>query len=266
MNIPRLLWVDLSLQRSRSDLHIKFSEYCRIHYTAEIGAIPKVILEFSPQLLCFEYDYPDLPGLRALQRTKLQFSSLPVLMLTEYHSESLAIWALRTRVWDYFVKPLVVKDILHRIDILSKLANSQKQESTRANYMPAAYIPNEVRFCRPTIEKHRTAAAISYIEKYYSGNIRVADVARICGLPQAQFSLIFKREQAITFRAFLIRHRIREAKKLLKNPCASVTDVGFAVGFSDLSDFAEIFRRYVGTSPLKYKMGNSDSVLAPLSV
>ena len=80
-----------------------------------------MIRRVAPQILCFEYDYPDLKGLRTLQKTKHQFPSLPVLMVTEYHSESLAVWAFRAGIWDYLVKPVAVEDILCRLDILSNI-------------------------------------------------------------------------------------------------------------------------------------------------
>jgi AraC-like DNA-binding protein len=39
---------------------------------------------------------------------------------------------------------------------------------------------------------------------------------------------------------------------MLGHPGASITDVAFAVGFNDLSHFAQMFRRYVGICPSDY--------------
>ena len=39
-------------------------------------------------------------------------------MITEEHSESLAVWALRARVWDYLVKPVDLSYLLSRVDVL----------------------------------------------------------------------------------------------------------------------------------------------------
>jgi AraC-like DNA-binding protein len=68
-----------------------------------------------------------------------------------------------------------------------------------------------------------------------------------------QFSRQFKQTYGMTFQEFLIRRRMTEAVRLLKNPSASVTDVCYTVGFRDLSYFARTFRRYVGMTPSRYK-------------
>ena len=57
----------------------------------------------------------------------------------------------------------------------------------------------------------------------------------------------------MTFQEYVVRRRMQEAMRLLKHPSAAVTDVCFAVGYTDLSYFTRTFRRYIGTSPSVYK-------------
>jgi DNA-binding NarL/FixJ family response regulator len=61
-----------------------------VRLAERLAAVPETIRKTSPKLLCFEYDYPELSGLRALQQAKRDHAGLPILMLTEYHSEALA--------------------------------------------------------------------------------------------------------------------------------------------------------------------------------
>jgi DNA-binding response OmpR family regulator len=67
-----------------------------------------------PDVLVAEYDYPDLNALRLLREVRERFPLLPIVIFTLQHSEALAVWALRNRVWDYFVKPLA-KRVVQRI-------------------------------------------------------------------------------------------------------------------------------------------------------
>ena len=90
----------------------------QVHRAVLVQEISDKIRQVSPHFLCFEFDFPDLEGLRAVKTTKLRFPELPILMLTDYHSEDLAVWAFRARVWDFLVKPLSSSDLHDRVETL----------------------------------------------------------------------------------------------------------------------------------------------------
>jgi AraC-like DNA-binding protein len=50
----------------------------------------------------------------------------------------------------------------------------------------------------------------------------------------------------------VLRYRILEACRLLRNPNANVTKVAYSVGFNDASYFSRVFRRFIGVSPSSY--------------
>ena len=47
----------------------------------------------------------------------------------------------------------------------------------------------------------------------------------------------------------MVRYRIREACRLLRNPNAQVSEIAYAVGFSEPSYFTKTFKKLVGTPP-----------------
>jgi AraC-like DNA-binding protein len=67
-----------------------------------------------------------------------------------------------------------------------------------------------------------------------------------------RFSRSFRETYGITFQDYVVRYRILESCRLLKNPHANITDVAYAIGFNDASYFSRTFRRYVGISPSNY--------------
>lgn len=256
MTLQNLLWVDLRCFPSTFNLYETLESLYPIHLLLNPETISDGVKEFSPVALCFEYDYPDLRGLKALQKAKSNFPRLPILMLTEYHPEVLAIWALRNRVWDYIVKPVSLEELTQRVELLLKLPKKGSAER-RVNHMPTEPIPREVKFSMPRHKRRIAVQAVSYVEKKYAYKISVWDVARFCGLTSSRFSTVFKKQQGITFREFLLRYRIRKAQDLLAYPGVSITDVALSAGFNDLSFFSKMFRRYVGSRPSDYRAGLS---------
>ena len=63
----------------------------------------------------------------------------------------------------------------------------------------------------------------------------------------------------ISFRAYVVRYRLKETCRLLGNPGATVSDVAFAVGFNDHPYFARTFKRHFGVCPSSL-IGKEDSV------
>lgn len=250
--LPESVWIDLRFNRFDSLLYDLLRRFSSAHYLSEIKQIPQAVNDLKPRLICFDLDYPDLMRFRAIQQTKSRHPEIPILMLTEYHSEAVAVWALRTRVWDYLVKPLPAGEFSNRISNIIRLISNREESEKPINSMPAPPIPAEVRFYVARSKGKKTAPALSCIETDYPEKITLGRVAGLCGMGPFQFSRMFKRENGMTFQEFLIQYRIKKALELFRNPHISVTEVAFAVGFNDLSYFSRVFRKYVGAVPSQF--------------
>jgi AraC-like DNA-binding protein len=53
-------------------------------------------------------------------------------------------------------------------------------------------------------------------------------------------------------------HRFQLAKRLLRRPSPSATQIAFAVGYASLSGFCTTFRRRVGCSPTEFREREED--------
>ena len=198
------------------------------------------------------HDYPDAPRLLALQRTKREFPRLPVLMLTEQHCESLAVWAFRTGVRDFMVKPLRGRDMAAHFQRLMEQLPRLDISAGRRNCLPEQPIPVEAR-CTHTVLRKATQSAVRFIETHLHEKISLDEMARLCGIGPSQFSRLFKREHGVNFQDYLARKRIDKARELLGNPNATIAEVAHTVGFSDPPYFARVFRSLVGVSPSTYR-------------
>lgn len=96
-------------------------------------------------------------------------------------------------------------------------------------------------------------AALAQLERSATGDLRLTDLARLAGLSPFHFLRLFKRETGITPYQYLITARIRRAIRLLRDTCSPVTEIAFEVGFGDLSNFINTFRREIGCSPSRFR-------------
>lgn len=257
MNDPntKILWIALCKIRENAQQIDTTSKKIAIHKIQ--GAIDKnhvayAISSNQPNLICFDYDFPDLNDLQLLRQIRFNHSNIPVIMLTMQHSENLAVWAFRTGVRNYLVKPLKCESIVNEFIQLSTLFKPDHSKP-RINLLKSYQIPQEFHFLARPLTSKRTISAINHVEKYFHEKITEKEVAAICGMSIFTFSRMFHKEQSMTFREFLIQHRIVQAKKFLRNPKITITDVAQLSGFTDTSSFSRLFRRYVGMAPSNYQ-------------
>lgn len=95
--------------------------------------------------------------------------------------------------------------------------------------------------------------AMAYIHEHYAEPITRADLARHVSMAEDYLTSCFHKEVGMTLIAYLNRYRVSQARLLLKQSEASVTEIAFAVGFADSGYFSRVFRREVGVSPEAYR-------------
>jgi AraC-like DNA-binding protein len=249
----RLLWIDLRDQIAIPCVGQGLPGRYLVRRIADHRGIPAAIEGTNPAVTCFDFDSPDAAGLQVLHETALNHPRLPILMLTEQHSENLAVWALRARVWDYLVKPLPIQQLCECLDSLWSRPQPYRlsvtsELATGVSSIPAAELRIPIQ--RSAVDSSR---AIPFVQSNFADKIPLATVANLCGMGQFQFSRAFKRDHGLTFRDYLLRYRIGRAAELLRQERTSVTEAAFSVGFSDLSYFARMFRRYTGANPSHYR-------------
>jgi len=252
MEMPTVLWVDLRIGPSKSALDGLDFSFCQLHQQRDEQLISRAIRELGPHVLVFEYDYPNVLLLKVLQRTRQDFPSLPLFMVTEHHCKSLAVWAFRSGVRDFFVKPLRADELAARFARLPEPWPRPDARARRRSCIPEQAIPVEAR-CASPVARNKTLPAVRYVETHLHEKIGLNDMAQLCGLTPFQFCRRFKRENGLNFRDFLLRERVAKAKDLLGNPHAWVADIAYAVGFSDPPYFARVFRGAVGVTPSAFR-------------
>jgi YesN/AraC family two-component response regulator len=248
-----LLWLDMTVSVREAETHSGLDGTFEIHRRAPLASIQSDIERLHPAVAFFDFDFPTKQGLNLLRETKRSHPGLPLIMLTVQHSEALAVWAFRSRVWDYLVKPLARVEVERCVLSLSEMLSLRNAESKpRTATIPGSAIPDEHRTNARDHSDMALSSAIEYVEKNFQTKVSSSRAAALCGMSAFQFSRSFKETYGVTFQEYLLRFRIRRACGLLKNPSAQVADVAQLVGFNDSSYFCKIFKRYTSVAPSRF--------------
>lgn len=259
-----VLWMNLTSNSDTPPVCRRLGSHCRIMHCGNPRTLPQLMDTLSPDVVCFDFGDPAAADRGLVQRIKLDYPSVPLLMFTTSESAELMIWALRTRVWDCFIKPVSCGEILRRLNILLPVLGNDSRQRSRKPLMPERDACASRLQAQQTTET-RTAAVLPYLQEHFHEKIVLADVAQVCGMNAFEFSRWFRREQGITFRDHLMRLRIETAARLLRLDQQSVLDVACSVGFNDPSHFARLFRRHMGITPSDYRSGGMCSTPCPRS-
>ena len=95
--------------------------------------------------------------------------------------------------------------------------------------------------------------SFEYIEKNYSEDIHLKDIARAAGFSEYYFSRLFKEITEKSFHQYLNEIRIKKAEALLNDSNYSVSEAAYASGFSSIATFDRLFREIKGCTPQEFR-------------
>jgi len=99
----------------------------------------------------------------------------------------------------------------------------------------------------------RIGEAISCLETNYQDTIDLDRLARIAHMSKRNFMRSFQAAMGSSPIAHLVQLRVNRGAALLRRTGQSVTEIAFAVGFTDSNYFARQFRKLLGVTPSQYR-------------
>jgi len=103
-----------------------------------------------------------------------------------------------------------------------------------------------------TSYRNSLRAAMDYIDSHYTEPITREEVCRIAHMSKSSFTYIFKQLTGLTFLEYVHSHRVHLAKGLLEERKKNFTQIGMQCGFSSLTYFGRVFKKYTGLTPREY--------------
>ena len=95
--------------------------------------------------------------------------------------------------------------------------------------------------------------ALSYINKNYSKEISLLDVAEHIGMNSFSFGKIFKDYTGKHFTDYIIQLRIDKAKDSLQNSKKTIYEISESVGYRDEKYFMRLFKKKTGLTPNEFR-------------
>ncbi|MFJ2366823.1 helix-turn-helix transcriptional regulator [Pseudomonas sp. NPDC087697] len=252
---PSLLWFDRTHDRSTTELITQFEDVCDCKL-AKDSVFPS---EVQADMICIHFDRPDTPDLRMLLEIKRTIPTIPITMFTVQHSEELAVWAMRSCVWEYMVLPLSASERNRYLTALVQLYElrrnvNDQRKTTQIDHSPT--LPGSIRMT-PGHQKHQALSNVQlYIDQHFRETIDQRELAKRFGMTAFRFSRLFKETYGLGFTDYILNKRMNFAKELLDNSQMPITSIGYEAGFKDPSYFARAFKQFTNCTPSEYRLAH----------
>jgi signal transduction histidine kinase/CheY-like chemotaxis protein len=206
--------------------------------------------QFIPDIIVSDVMMPKMDGLEMLKNIKNEIttSHIPVILLTAKAEEKDIIEGLSLKADDYITKPFHKKELLYRIQ--NKLNFIKELQSKYKLIIKENLVSNVI---DSKEDKFLQILKIGVIKNLSDSTFGPEQLALEVGLSSSQ---IFRKLKALTniSTSIYIRNiRLEEAKILLANQSASISEIAYETGFTSPAYFGKCFKEYTSYSPKDFQ-------------
>jgi two-component system response regulator YesN len=184
-------------------------------------------LGFRPDCAFVDVRMPGMDGLGAIEAAAPSCPGTRWVIVSSHAEFEYARGALRLGVTEYLLKPVRPEELASCLE--------------RLGIKPAALEDDAL--LGPVIE---------YLKRNFNADVSVSDAAAVAGLSPNYLSTLFHQRAGVTIRDYLVRLRIEEAGRLIRDG-RSVAEAAKAVGYTDARHFARKFKSLTGSLPSRFK-------------
>ena len=166
-------------------------------------------------------------GLDLIERFRA-LSQAPILILTGYGTEELAIRALRAKAADYLKKPV----------------NLDALRAALARLVQQAEFPQDP-----------IARARRHLAEHPERQHTTASLAREVGLSERHIRRRFRETYGMTPRRYLTEIRLQRAMELLRTTQLGIEQIALQVGYPSVTWFDKVFKRAYSLTPSEFRAG-----------
>lgn len=192
----------------------------------------------------FDYYLPDGNGVDLLHKVRKTSPSLPVIIMTGFGTEEIAIRSFRSGAADYVRKPFDIHFLLH------KMAEKLGMETGGEEYAQPGKAENDDLLME---------GVAMYLRDNHGPDMSLEKVAAAWGTSKFRICRLSREKFGQGFSGHVNGLRIKHAKELLPKPALNILDIAHAAGFGSLSQFERVFKEQEGVTPREYRKGQGHS-------
>ena len=102
---------------------------------------------------------------------------------------------------------------------------------------------------------------VQFVEKNYHHKISLEDVGELVGMSASSVSRFFKHRPRHNFWDYLNGFRIDRAAQMMIETEHTISEISYACGFNNISNFNRVFRERIGTTPSDYRNKFKESII-----
>ena len=102
---------------------------------------------------------------------------------------------------------------------------------------------------------------VQFVEKNYHHKISLEDVGELVGMSASSVSRFFKQRTRHNFWDYLNGFRIDRAAQMIIETEHTISEISYACGFNNISNFNRVFRERIGTTPSDYRNKFKESII-----
>ena len=193
---------------------------------------------------------PEMDGLELVSRMKMdvQFSHIPVLMLSARHNIEHKIQGYDAGADSYITKPFEMSVLIANI---KSLVNNRKLQAESFSSIQGFYDVSEYTY--NDVDKEFLENVIKAIEEnVLEKDFTTADLYEIFNMSQPTFYRKLQALIGISPNELIKKVKINIARQMLVHRKLSVSEVAYELGFSDPKYFSTVFKKEVGINPGEY--------------
>lgn len=208
----------------------------------------KIAMEQVPDMVISDVMMPKMNGFELTKNLKSSeaTSFVPVILLTSKTSDTAKLQGLEAEADDYLAKPFNHEILKIKVQQLMAIRQKLRERYSQELVLkPTDVVINSV-------DEKFIQRLERILEKELSNSeYTIDDFAKEIGMSRMQLHRKLKALFGVSATEFIRNERLKTATTLIKKG-VNISEVGYAVGFSDMSYFAKCFKDMFGVTPSHY--------------
>lgn len=218
-------------------IHFRHDQIQKIKYSTDQDKIMDIITRRNDSLKSNPFSYAPYENNQLMFPKQYHFTN---------YSDFIKVCCILDEAAAHNTNPLEYYKLLCSCKVIEALAETYRSYVLHTTQNMAVGLPKSYR---------KVQQLLSYLNTHYADKITSVDIEEMSDCNFDYINRVFKQLTNKTIFNYLNTVRINHAKELISTTNMKLSEIGLAVGFSDLYYFSKVFKKSTGISPSVFSKG-----------